>query len=69
MQQGKWNEIDSLGGRLNKLLDCPVRFPGMGGYYMLCGHGMSISITKLLENDDWTWVKEKHDQWLKTSRR
>jgi len=65
MQQGTLGEIDHLGRRLNMLLDCPIRFPGFGGNYLLCGHDMRISIPKLQESNDWNWVKEEHDQWLK----
>ena len=69
MQQGKWNEIDSLGLRLNEFLDCPIKFPGMGQDFVICGHDMKVSIPRLLENKDWAWVKKEHEEWLKNSRR
>ena len=65
MQEGRLRETDSLGARLNKLLDCPVRFPGFGGDYFICGHDVSFLIPRLLKDDRWDWVKERHERWTK----
>ena len=64
-QQTGFTGVEPLGARLSKFLDCPVRFPGLGGNYMLCRHDITFPISRLLESENWDWVEERHKEWSK----
>lgn len=55
------SDVDSIGLRLNRELDCPVRFASATATFV-CHCGVGFTLEELLKSDDWAWVKEKHDK-------
>ena len=63
MQEGSFDEIDTLGRTLSALLGCTVNWWGsVGKNVFVCKCSISFSGSRLKDSDDWTWAKRKHEE-------
>lgn len=62
MQQGNFNDVDSLGKKLSLVLGCPVRWTGHERNVFVCSHDIAFPLHRLKGLDDWTQVKAEHDK-------
>jgi len=68
MQEGEgvFDEIDRLGKRLSLELSCAVTWPGYDKNLFKCiRHGFSVPLFRLRAGDDWHWVGEEHDDFVR----
>jgi len=62
MQEGNLLEMNKLGMRLSLELHCPVRLAANGKNVLVCKHGIPFSVSRLKENEDWSWTKRLHKE-------
>jgi len=60
MQQGSFEEVNTLGSRLSLEIDCPVAWPRRDKNALTCKHGVIFSISRLRESKDWSWARRMH---------
>lgn len=67
MQQGGNNELMQIGSRLSEILQCPCRYPAYSKNLFACiKHDFIIPVYKLRGSEDWGWVKQEHDEYIKS---
>lgn len=58
-QQGNLQEIDILGSRLSREIDCPVHYPAYNKNMFECQCGVTFPVF-LVKSGDWDKVREIH---------
>ncbi len=56
----QWAEINALGLRLSKEINCAIKVAADGKKTFVCKHSIAFPFFALRGGVDWTWVKERH---------